>query len=175
MPAGAHGSGLSAPVVALPRPARIRSRLRSVPMSGSGPHEVAIRGECPEREVRAVSVVLQIKHPRETWCGELRISPETIRLLCTQQVFDAAAHSDRARLPDRHQPKECPCRLVRRAVRLLVQVLLARVPVIALAPAAIRILPADEPGHRALYGLVIRTDARLSKRGEHRPRPVDVV
>src|ERR1700738_4298382 len=99
MPAGAHGSGLSAPGVALPRPARIRSRLRSVPMSGSGPHEVAIRGECPEREVRAVTVVLQIKHPRETWCGEVRISPETIRLLCTQQVFDAAPHSYGARLP----------------------------------------------------------------------------
>src|SRR5207237_9034362 len=52
---------------------------------------------------------------------------------------------------------------------------ISRVAVIALAPAAVGILPGREPPPGAARGGIIRADARLRERSQYRPCTVDVV
>src|SRR3974390_2806135 len=49
------------------------------------------------------------------------------------------------------------------------------VAVVALAPAAVRILPLLEPCHRALYRRIVRPDPRLRQRPEHGPGAVNII
>src|SRR3569832_2797095 len=104
-------------------------------MSGSGPHEIPVCRERPEREVRAVAVILQVEHARETRRREVRIGPEAIGSLGAQQVLNTATRRARISLSGRHQSQKGPGSLVRRAGGALTQVSLAGVGVVALAPA----------------------------------------
>src|SRR5205807_3359146 len=121
-----------------------------------------------------VPVIAEVDHAREARSGEARVAPEAVRPLRAREVLDAAPHGVRSRLSRGDQREHRPGTLVRGARR-------ARpgapglVAVVALAPAAVRILPALEPAHRALDRGVIGADTGLRKRGQHGPRAIDVV
>ncbi len=117
-------------------------------MSGSGPHEVPICRERPEREVRAVAVILQIKHAGETGRREVRIRPEAVGALRAQQILNATSRRNRTSLSCSHQPQQCPSGLVRGAGGAFAQVSFAGVGVVALAPAAIAVLTASSASQR---------------------------
>src|SRR5580704_272963 len=86
-----------------PRCAARRRRPRPRSMAAPGTHEVAVRGECPRREVRAVAVVLQIEDTRKARSGEARIAPQSVIALGALQVLDPATHAVRAHLAGGHE------------------------------------------------------------------------
>src|SRR5262249_19148631 len=97
-----------------------------------------------------------------------------MRLLCAQQVLDAALDRPGVHLTRGQQTENGPGALVRRAGCTFV--LAPRVvAVVALAPAAVGILPLLEPSHRALHGGIIGADAGVRQRGKHRPGAVYIV
>src|SRR5207248_9629616 len=125
-----------------------RFRVESMHGSGSCRRAVAIRRERPERKVGAVPVIAEVEHAREARSGEARVAPEPVRPLRAQEVLDAAPHGVRSRLSRGDQREHRPGTLVRGARRAGPGAP-GLVAVVALAPAAVRILPALEPAHRA--------------------------
>src|SRR6202035_5683656 len=61
-------------------------------MSGSAPRQWAVGRQRPEREVRAIAVVLQIERPRKAGRREARVAPQPISLLRAHQELGAAPH-----------------------------------------------------------------------------------
>src|SRR2546430_3789450 len=144
-------------------------------MGGPEPYQGAVCRQSPKRKVGAIAVISEVEHARKPRRGEARITPQTVVLLGSQQVFDTAPHRIGADLPGRKQPQQGPGTLVGSARRFSGCLLPVRVGVIALAPAAVGILPGYEPTHGAARGRIIRADARLRERSQYRPGTVDVV
>src|SRR2546430_4395167 len=131
-----------------PRPREPR-RCRRHSMGGSEPYQGAVCRQSPKRKVGAIAVISEVEHARKPRRGEARITPQTVVLLGSQQVFDTAPHRIGADLPGRQQPQQGPGTLVGSARRFSGCLLPVRVGVIALAPAAVGILPGYEPTHGA--------------------------
>src|SRR4029077_14299288 len=143
-------------------------------MQGSDSQAAAAGSECPQREVGAVTVIAQIEHPRKSWSGEARVAPQSVRLLRTQQVFNAAPHSLRLDYAGCQKPEQRPGAVVGSA-RDGLPGAFGGVAVIALAPATVGILPQLQKTDSASYRRVIGGDARLRERPQDRPGPVHVV
>src|ERR1700691_517986 len=94
-------------------PRRTR-RVRSRRIAGA--REIAVAGECPQREVLGVAVILEEEDAREPGRVEPRIAPYAVGLLPPQQVLDTTPHRRRVDLAAVHETEECPRRLARAAV-----------------------------------------------------------
>src|SRR5262247_2212531 len=124
---------------------------------------LAVHAERPEREVLGVEVVLEEEHAREARAVPERILPAAVRALRAHEVLDARVHRRPRRRADREEAEQSPGRLARDGDAASGQLGL-RVTLAALAPAAIGVLAAYEPAHRALHVLVARVHA-------HGPEP----
>src|SRR5438874_2600921 len=147
---------------------------RSAGASGRSAMHAAVDSQRPEREVRRVQVVLEVEDAREAGAVPERVLPRAIGVLGSQEILDAARHGGAGRAPRREEAEERPGGLARRrfagAGERVVVVALA-----GLAPAAVLVLVALEPAHRALHVLVPRVLADGGQAAQHRPGAVDVV
>src|SRR5262245_2229567 len=110
---------------------------------------VAIDAERPEGEVARVEVVLEVEHAREAGAVPEWIFPRPVRLLRAQQIIDAGLHGRPRRRAGGEEGQQRPRRLAGRR-RSAAGQLGALIALARLAPAAVGVLVADEPAHRAL-------------------------
>ena len=68
-------------------------------------------GQGHEGEVKAIQVVLQVKHFRKTGAGKLVLAPIAVRLLGCDKIVDAAADGVAVSFARGHEPDERPGRL----------------------------------------------------------------
>src|SRR5262245_42649927 len=108
----------------------------------------AVHAERPEREVLRVQVVLEHEHAWEAGAVPERVRPQTAGVLRVEQVLDAAIDR-RALAADGEQREHRPRRLTGDGRAAAGQRRLV-VALAGLAPAAVRVLLALEPAHRAL-------------------------
>src|SRR5215510_12850697 len=135
-----------------------RSKGRSAGATGRSGMRAAVDSQSPEREVVGVEVVFQVEDPRESGSVPVGVIPRAVGSLRPQQVVDAAHDCRTAGTAGGEEPEQRPRGLARRrlahAGELVVVVALA-----GLAPAAVLVLVALEPPHRALDVFVARVFA----------------
>src|SRR5690554_3818928 len=95
-----------------------------------------------------VAVILQIEDAGEAWGREAVVLPQAVAPLSAEEIRDPPPHGVRASFAGSNQSQHCPRRLkagadVRRVALIRI------VAVVALAPAAVRILPGTQPFHRS--------------------------
>src|SRR5436309_4535591 len=150
------------------------SKGRSPGASGRSGMRAAVDSQRPEREILGVQMVLQVEDPRKARSVPERVFPRPVLALRPQQIIDAALDGRATRATRGKETKERPRGLTRNrlahAGELVVVVALA-----GLAPAAVAVLMALEPAHRALDVLVPGVHADRREPAQHRPRAVDVV
>src|SRR2546429_620451 len=121
--------------------------------SGRSGMRAAVDSQRPEREILGVQMVLQVEDPRKARSVPERVFPRPVLALRPQQIIDAALDGRATRATRGKETKERPRGLTRNrlahAGELVVVVALA-----GLAPAAVAVLVALEPAHRALPVLV---------------------
>src|SRR5271165_3713465 len=169
-------------------------------MSDSAARQGAVGRQGPEREISGVAVIPQIEHARKARRRELTIAPQSIRLLRAHQEFDAAARGVGSGLAGGEQPQKRPSALKRGARksrgfagrpyagrryagrRYAGRPYAGRpyagravIGIVALAPAAVRILPAFQPLRGAPHGGIVGADVRLRECRQHRPGAVYVI
>src|SRR5262245_34484612 len=125
-----------------------RSKGRSAGATGHSGMRPAVDSQGPERKVVGVEVVLQVEDPRESGSAPVGVLPRAVVPLRPQQIVDAAHDCRAAGAPGGEEPEQRPRGLAGRrlthAGELVVVVALA-----GLAPAAVLVLVALEPPHRA--------------------------
>src|SRR3569833_1890705 len=154
---------------------RTPRRLHSASMRRPATREVPIGRQGPKREVGAIAVILQIKHPREAWGRVSRITPEAVLLLGADEVLDAMPNGAGPHLPRCQQAQNRPRGLVRIAGRLFRRSRLPTVAVVAFAPTPVIILTIHQPADTSLHTLVVRPEAGLSESCQHRPGTINVI
>src|SRR5882757_5004942 len=87
-------------------------------------------------------------------------------------MIDAAAHRIRADLACREQREHGPCRLIGCARRSAER---ARIAVVALTPAAVRVLPALQPLDGLAHSGILAGETCLRETRQHRPCTVNIV
>src|SRR5258705_7436539 len=147
---------------------------RNVGAIGRSGMRASVDSQGPEGEVVGVEVVLQVEDPREAGSVPEGGLPRAVVPLRSQEVVDAAHDRRAASAAGGEEPEQRPRGLARprlaHAGELVVVVALA-----GLAPAAVLVLVALEPAHRALHVFVPRVFADGGEAAQHRPRAVDVV
>src|SRR5215467_7729918 len=144
---------------------------RSAGASGRSGMRSAVDSQRPEREILGVQMVLQIEDARKARAVPERVFPRAVVALCSQQVVDAALDGRAARAAGREEAEECPRGLTRNRFADAGELVI----LVALAPAAVAVLVALEPAHRALDVLVTRIHADGREPAQHRPGAVDVI
>src|SRR3984957_7919380 len=144
-------------------------------MSDSAPRQVPVGSQRPQGEIGRIAVVAQIKDARESRRRIAGMSPKIIGLPCMQTVIRAAPRGIGPRLAAREQSQQRPGGLIGGAAENLRGARLQRIAVVALAPAAVRILLLFEPCDRALHHGIVGPDVRLRQRHEHRPGAVNII
>src|ERR1700722_8369889 len=152
-----------------------RRRPSSLSMSDTVAGQIAVGAERPEREVRGITVISQVEHPRKSGSRETRIVPQPIRLLRAHQKLGAAPHTLGGGPPRREQSQKSPRSLVRGAWESYGLCMRQRIGIVALAPAAVGILLELQPIDGAPNGGIVGTDVRLYECRQHRPGAVNIV
>src|SRR5215467_233666 len=147
------------------------SKGRSAGASGRSGMRPAVDSQRPEREILGVQMVLQVEDARKARAVPECVFPRAVVALCSQQVVDAALDGRAARAAGREEAEECPRGLTRNRFADAGELVI----LVALAPAAVAVLVALEPAHRALDVLVTRIHADGREPAQHRPGAVDVI
>src|SRR5262249_54395481 len=119
-------------------------------------------------------VVLQVEHARKPRAVPQRIFPRAIRTLRLDQVFDRVPDGRALGVPCGEEAQESPRRLAGQRVAATRQLRIVVRPE-RLAPASIRVLPAQEPFNGTLDVALRAVLADGAEPAQHRPGPVDVV
>src|SRR5438067_12214778 len=135
---------------------------------------IDIGREREQRKILPIHVVLQIKHPRETGAGNLRLVPRAIWALRRKQITETTLHARPIEFSARANPHDRPGSLRGRALTLAFEdrVLVRRA---SLTPAAVVILTALDPIAPTQNPILRHVLADGAQTAEHLPRSVNVI
>jgi hypothetical protein len=131
--------------------------------------------ERPERKVNGVAVIAQIEDARKPDRGVPGLIPTPVFALTFDKVADTSGNRRVSNLSGSHQAKQRPGRLRGDAVGRFAMRYSGVVGFGAFAPAAVRMLPGEQPNYRSAYFRRDGVDAECIESRQRRPGSIDVV